>query len=100
MVCKIIWSPNALATYISVIEYLEKEFTQREVDNFILRVRDKLKILQLHPLIGHPTGKRRNIRRTLIHKKLALVYKFKPVKNEIEIISFWNNLQNPDKRNW
>jgi len=97
MVRKIIWSPEAIDTYISIIEYLEKEWTEREVRNFMLRVHEKLGILSQQPLIGRLSSKKRNNYRTLINKHTTLVYHYKPIKKEIELVSFWNNAQDPRK---
>ena len=95
MVQKIIWSPEALDTYISILEYLEKEWTEREIKNFIARVNEKLDILKQQPLLGRISNKKKKTYRTLINKHITLVYHYKPIKHEIELVTFWNNLRNP-----
>ncbi len=95
MVDKIIWSPRALATFDVAINYLSEEFADKEVEKFILRVYAKLALLQKQPFIGAVAGKKRNYFKTLVHKKVTLVYHYKPVKKEIELVTFWNNLQDP-----
>ena len=71
MVHKIIWSPEAIDTYISILEYLEKEWTEREVKTFIVRVNEKLDILKLQPVLGRISNKKKNTRRTLIDKRIT-----------------------------
>ena len=97
MVCKISWSPEAIRTYLSTLEYLETNWTDTEVANFITRVDSKLNILKTHPLSGSISGKRKNTFRTIIHKRIVLYYHYAAGKKQIELVSFWNTLQNPRK---
>ncbi len=99
MVCKVIWTPNALKTYIANIGYLEKDWTEKEVKRFITDTEKKIQNIAGQPLIGSSrSAKYPNIRFTLIHKRVALIYRYKPVKNEIELLRFWNTWQNPRKQ--
>ncbi len=95
MVKQIEWSVKAQDTFDGIIAYLEKEWTEREVINFVNRVNEKLELLCVFPRLGIPNSKKKNSYRTLIHKKVTLVYHYKPIKKEIILITFWNNLQNP-----
>lgn len=98
MVCKVSWTPKALDTYISNIEYLEKRWTEREIKNFISAVEKKIKALSGQPEIGSPRNKKQqNIRNTVIHQRVTLIYRYKPLKKEIELLRFWNTYQNPKK---
>jgi plasmid stabilization system protein ParE len=97
MVRKIEWSIKAQDTFESIIAYLETEWTEREATNFASRVYEKLELLRSFPKIGSPDNKKKNVYRTLIHKKVSLVYHYKPIKNEIVLITFWNSLQNPER---
>ncbi len=97
MVSEIIWSGRSIDTYNAIIDYLLKEWTDKEIYNFATRVSDKLKILKLQPRIGMVVNKRQNIYRTLVHKRVTLVYHYKPLKKEIELVTFWQNSQNPKR---
>ena len=97
MVDEIVWSPRAIVTYDNIINYLLKEWTEREVVNFVVKVESKLQLLQKQPFIGALTGKKPNYFKTLVHKKITVVYHFKPIKKEIELVTFWNHLQNPKR---
>jgi len=97
MVNQIEWSIQAENSFENIITYLEKEFTQREVVNFANRVYEKLALLSVFPKLGTPNATKKNTYRTLIHKKITLVYHYKPIKKEIVLITFWNNLQNPKR---
>ncbi len=65
---------------------------------FCILVDKRLINLSKHPGIGNARNKKYpNIRSTLIHKRILLVYKHKPSKNEIDLLVFWNTHQNPQK---
>jgi len=95
MVSEIIWSPKAIETYIAIIEYLNAAWSKSEVEKFQIRVIEKLAILETHPRIGRPIMKGRRVYRTVLHKRITLVYHYYPAKRQIELITFWNNYQNP-----
>jgi len=95
MVQKIIWSNLAIRTYISNISYLQQEWTQKEIDNFIKSTERKLELLKSQSNIGTLTNKRLHIRKTLIVKRILLIYRYKPRKDEIELIQFFNTWQHP-----
>jgi len=98
MVCKISWTPKPLESHISNIKYLETEWTEREVKKFITNVEKQIKTLSGQPGIGSPRNKKQpNIRHTVIHKRVLLIYRYKPTKKEVELLRFWNTYQNPKK---
>ncbi len=98
MDCKINWTNRAWQTFNENIEYLQNAWTSKEISNFVLQVDKKLANLSKHPEIGSPRNKKnKNIRCTLVHKRVLLLYKYKHVKNEIDLLIFWNTYQNPRK---
>lgn len=58
MVFKIVWSSNALKSYIGNIKYLEKDWTHAEVEKFISAVQRVISILSLQPKTGRLTGEK------------------------------------------
>lgn len=98
MVYKVGWTPKALESYINNVSYLETKWTVREVRKFITDVEKKIKALSGQPTIGSARNKKQpNIRHTVIHKRVSLIYRYKPIKKEIELLLFWNTYQNPKK---
>lgn len=98
MVCKIIWLPRAIQTYIDNIQYLQANWTEKEIERFKILVEKKIENISQHPKLGSARSKSTpHIRFTLIHKRVALIYNYKPSKNEIELMVFWNTAQNPKK---
>jgi plasmid stabilization system protein ParE len=90
--------PEAINSYIKNIRYLQNNWTEKEIAKFELACDKKLKNISMHPHLGTSrANKHPNIRYTLIHKRVALIYRFKPKLNEIELLQFWNTSQNPKK---
>jgi plasmid stabilization system protein ParE len=98
MACKINWTQRAWQTYEDNIKYLLSEWTEKEVSNSVILTDKKISNLSKHPLIGKPRNKQyHNIRCSVISKRVVLLYKYKPLKNEIDLLVFWNTYQNPRK---
>ena len=97
MVCEIIWSSFAIKTYIDNINYLQLEWTDREVANFIQATHRKLNLLSNFPNAGIATNKRIGLRKTIVVKRILLIYRYKPRKHTIELVQFFNTWQNPIK---
>jgi len=99
MVQKIVWLPTAQFTYIETLKYLEEEFSEKEIEKFVDRILQKIMLLRSFPTIGNSCNKP-NIYKTVVHKKVLLFYQYKPVKNEILLLGFWNTMQDPGKLKW
>ncbi|HVZ97845.1 MAG TPA: hypothetical protein VG847_13275 [Chitinophagaceae bacterium] len=98
MGCKINWTTRAWSTYEANIIYLQNEWTAKEISNFVILVDRKIASLSRQPATGKPRNKKYpHIRFTIIHKRMALIYKYKPSKNEIDLLVFWNTYRNPGK---
>jgi plasmid stabilization system protein ParE len=97
MVYKVVWTPEALQTYLQVISYLENKWTEREVKNFAKGVENKIELLKKFSGIGSPFDKKRRLRKTLVHKQVQLYYRIRLQKRQVELVSFWNTYQNPNK---
>jgi len=50
MVNQVAWSLKAISTFENIIDYLETEWTEKEVTNFVTRVYDKLELIRKHLL--------------------------------------------------
>jgi hypothetical protein len=66
--------------------------------NFINLTEKKIENISHQPKLSRAIKKGNiNICFTLIYKRIALIYKHKPLKNEIELMVFWNTYQNSEK---
>ncbi|MCF8226738.1 MAG: type II toxin-antitoxin system RelE/ParE family toxin [Bacteroidales bacterium] len=94
---KISWTPTARKTYFKVLDHLAEEWTKREVENFINEVESLLDQIKSNPEMFQASRKKKNVRKGLITKHNTLYYRIKPRKKELELITFWDNRQDPKK---
>ena len=98
MDCKIVWSQKAIQSFDANIEYLQINWTDKEIRNFVELVDKKILLLSKQPQIGSIRNiKHQHIRTTLVHKRISLIYRYKSTRKEIELLLFWNTAQNPKK---
>lgn len=98
MVYQVVWTAKAMESYVSNMKYLENAWTEREVRNFAAVTENKIKLLSTQPEVGTPRNKKQlNIRHTVLHKRISLIYRVKPLKKEIELLLFWNTYQHPSR---
>lgn len=98
MACKIKWTKRAWLTYKANIDYLQNEWTSKEISSFVIQVDERIKNLSNYPRIGKSRNKKyANIRSVTIHKRVVLIYRHKPASKEIHLLVFWNTSQNPER---
>ena len=56
-----------------------------------------LSLVVIDPEMFEASCKKKNVRKGLITKHNTLYYRIKIRKQEIELITFWDNWQNPEK---
>ena len=94
MAYKVIWSPEAAATFDRIIEYLEEHWTSKEIIRFIGRTEDVIFLLEQNPYLFRGSDKE-NIYEVLITKQNLLLYQVIESNKRVELISFWDTRQNP-----
>lgn len=93
---KILWTDFALKELKNTIEYLEENWTERELRNLASEIEEKLSLLSHNPNLFQSSDVKKDIRRVVIAKHNTLYYRV--MENTIEIISFFSNRQSPKKR--
>lgn len=97
---EIVWTPTALRTFQKNIDYLEEHWTEREIISFVTRTSDVLDTLSNAPLIFRESYKIKNTRVGVIIKQISVVYRVKPRKKVIELITFIDNRADTKKSRW
>ncbi len=92
---KIEWTDNALAELKATYQYLEENWSERELMNLSLEIENTLRLISDNPKI-FPISKEKKIRRVVVKKFNTLYYRASKNKR-IEILSFFSNRQNPNK---
>jgi plasmid stabilization system protein ParE len=98
MVYEIVWTVKAEESFTENMGYLEEKWTEREMRKFAAIVEDKIMLLSKQPNIGNSRSKKHpNIRHTVLHKRVSLIYRVKPKHKKIELLLFWNTYRYPAK---
>jgi len=95
---KVTWTQRALKSYFKVADYLNEEWGDKVLQNFETKVQTIIEQIEEMPNIFEESKKFKNIRKGFITKHNTLYYRFKPRKEEIELLIFWDNRQD-DKKN-
>jgi plasmid stabilization system protein ParE len=94
---KVSWTPTARKTYFKILDYLEISWTEKELQNFIDEVDQVIKHIAKDPHMYEASRKKKNVRKGFITKHNTLYYRIKPRKKELELITFWDNRQDPKR---
>ena len=95
IVLEILWSDSAKVSFNKIVDYLRKEWTNREVEKFVQRTVEWLATLKRYPEMCRPSTKRKYVRIGILDKHSQIIYHYKPKKKEIELLLFWSMKQNP-----
>ena len=94
---EIFWTDSAKISFGKIVDYLQKAWTDREVEKFVNRTDEWLSTLKRYPEMCRPSTKRKNTRIGILDKHTQIVYHYKPRKKQIELLLFWGMKQNPGK---
>jgi plasmid stabilization system protein ParE len=92
---KILWTKHALNELSDTYKYLELHFTKSELKKLSTELDRTLKLISQNPYL-FPVSELKGVRRIVIKKFNTLSYREK--ENYVEILSFFSNRQNPNKR--
>lgn len=95
MALELVWTKRAEDGYDRIIKYLEKEWTDREIHNFIEETRDFLELLKKNPHLLEPSQKRKNVFRGPMNRLTIVTYRIKPRKQKIELLNIRGARQKP-----
>ncbi|MGJ3234074.1 type II toxin-antitoxin system RelE/ParE family toxin [Marivirga sp.] len=88
------WLPEAELTYALVLEYLDENWTTKEIEKFIDRTDEVINFISQNPE-QYFYLKKKNSYRAVVTKHVSLYYKIQ--STEIELLIFWDNRQDPEK---
>ena len=93
---KVLWTPTARVTYLEILGYLLESWSEKDVLKFNSKVEKTIERIQKNPGLFVALNKNQNIRKGFVVKQISLVYKVLSEKNEIHLITFWDNRRNPN----
>ncbi len=87
MALEIVWTTRAEKGFEEIIAYLEENWTEREVQNFILESFRFFELLTTQPEILQKSSKQKNVYRGPMDNYNILTYRVKPRKKQIEFLN-------------
>ena len=93
---KILWTDFALKELEKTIEYLEENWTEKELRNLAVKLEEILNLISRNPDLFQVSDFKKEIRRAVVLNHNTLYYRV--LNNDVEIISFFSNRQNPRQR--
>ena len=90
----IYWTENALNELSDTINYLEKNFTEKEIKKLVKHIENTIVLISRNPDI-FPKSEMKNIYKVVILKFNTLYYRTKD--EQIQILSFFSNRQSFSK---
>jgi plasmid stabilization system protein ParE len=88
------WSDEAIADYHQNIDYLLKEWPENVAIEFVEDVEITIELIKSNPDL-YPLTDHKGVRKAVIRKQITMF--FEVSNQEIHIIRFWNNYQNPER---
>ena len=95
MAFEIVWTKRAIAGYDRIIDYLQENWSEREIANFIIETESFFEVLKTHPEILQRTSKQKNVYRGPINRLTILTYRIKPKVKQIQLINIRGARQKP-----
>lgn len=91
----ILWSKEAKSQLTNIITYLRSEWSEKEVDQFISKLKSFEKRVVAFPEI-YPVSKS-GLRRAVITKHNSVIYQIDQESTLIRVYTIFDNRQRPDK---
>ena len=95
MILAIRWTIRAKSDYARILEYLQTNWTTKELQKFTAKTNKVLSQIAKNPEI-FPASKKINARKCVLIEQVSIYYQIK--KGEVLLVSFWDNRQNPKKK--
>lgn len=95
---KIRWTVHALSELSDTIQYLEENWTERELIQFSNAIDNTVEIISRHPEVYPASHKEKNIRKAVVDKNNTIYYRIE--KDSIQILSVFGTKQNPANREY
>ena len=89
----IVWSLRASKDLDKILDYLEMQWTEREIKKFVQLLEHRLQLISRHPKLYPVSGKKPDIHRSVLSRQTSIYYQVKQM--EIVIIALTDNRQKP-----
>ncbi|MGN6340641.1 MAG: type II toxin-antitoxin system RelE/ParE family toxin [Ginsengibacter sp.] len=85
---EVLWSDSARISFDEIVFYLQTTWSEKETKRFINRVSRMIATLKIHPEMGRPSKKRKNVRIGILDKRAQIIYHYKAGNNKLKFYFF------------
>ena len=85
----IFWSAKAKITFLNVLDYLNENWTKKEIIQFNQRTQITINAIRKNPNIFPASIKSKEIRKAIIDKNNSFYYKIDLYQQEIHLLTFF-----------
>ncbi len=96
MALKIKWTKRAANSFDKTVKYLQTEWNLSSAQRFVKRSNKFLQTLVQYPRIGKIQNSEKEIRAYVLSRHISVFYRIK--SDQLILLKFFNNRQNPSKR--
>lgn len=89
------WSERATLDLQNVIAYLQENWTEKEVRNFVRKLDKRLTLISANPRLFPMSNKKNNVRRSVLTKQTVIYYETST--DVIKIVTLFDTRQDPRK---
>lgn len=93
----VVWSPQAIKTFDTILEYIQKNFSDKDVQNFVRKTDRIINHIVINPKLFRVSQKDKSRHIVVITKQTTLFYRLKKGTQQVELLLFWDTRQNPKK---
>ena len=93
----ILWTNQARNDYYRILDFLQVRWGFAHVVNFIEQTEKVLNLIRANPRMFVASQQRKKVRRGFITRQCCLFYQFENKRNEIILLTFWDNRQSPER---
>jgi hypothetical protein len=94
---EVIWSAKAKYTFFKVLDFLNENWTHKEIVQFNLKTQLVIDAIKKNPAIFPCSSNNKEIRRAIIDGNNLLFYKIDEVNQKIFLLTFFDCRQDPKK---
>lgn len=94
---KVAWTDHALEELGQTFQYLELNFSEKETGRLAKKIESVLRNISKNPKLYPESSQQMGVRRAVVAKFNTLYYRVNIEKNQIEILSFFSNREDPEK---
>ena len=94
---KVIWTDHALEELNETFQYLQLNFSDKEISRLARRIESVVLYISNYPKLFTESAKGKGVRRAVIARFNTLYYRVDRKKKQIEILSFFSNRKDPKK---